>query len=504
MYAYKEDDNLNDRINDSLNMQGTYNHYLEDKAHFEEFMKSSKYDILLNKISYYYYQYKDDICPIYGEQFCRKLMQLLISSSNKALFKDDLQEGNSEYIINQKNETIKENILNLISKILNHNSEMIDSLLRHGLNEFIDNCFPDVYSLKYCIKISKHRKEKQKSFIANNTLFYNQDKITWNRREIKLYSKFFSSIVKNVYQGIPEPYFDFCHFLIENYDTFPDLNEDGPHHEYDSSTRVAILTSLLTLIQASGDYVNEMLKRGTFDCLRIKFKSKNDEEIKELSPKEICNIYSYYLFIEDVSKREILLIFQILTVLANDENYSQYLITNGFIDLIFNFYEENKHFHIKSKKKVLCAYLVLLGDMVFKNQNTFFHPRFMDKIMDLKLNFEEYHYKAKTAIFRLLYIIFDRAPIQIFNMFISNDFHLIFLEYIDYTDISDRLHVLNACLKIFSNCPKHLLQGLCESALASADFIGFLMQEQPTNDDSQKIADLILQRIHQFDEQDNE
>ena len=452
------------------------------KDRYREFIESEDEVTLTTSLAYFYLILKENLL-ILKDDFIDKLMTYLL----KKRFSSD-------------NITIS---LKLISKILNFNTGMIDSLLEYGLINLIERYYPNIYSLKFCTKLSKYRPALKQKFLEDGCFFYKIEDFEMCEADFKLYAKFFSSLVKNVYEDLPSRYFDFCNFLVKN---LVDLvNED--------SVRYSIITAFLTLIQASSSYVDEMIERNTFILLKDAIRSKEEsEELEDISNNEI-------LYMEDITKREVINILQILIVLVNDEskNYSQYLIENGFIEWIYSFYQQNKEFQniqrnddgdlINEKqfdrKKVMNSYLEFLGDLALYDKSIFQHPLYIQQIYDILEHFDIYHYQTKTSIIRLLCILFDCAPDEIFPQLLDNQFHLIFLQYISYTDSSDRMKVLSACLKIFRNCPSDMISDLCDSAKNDEDFIDFLEKDEPDDDNSQRFANLILGTIHQFDDDDN-
>lgn len=469
MLSYKIDElSSNDRLMESLNKQcETELNMNQMRKMFGQFMNISntyEFSLLAQSISYFISILKE-IPVVLNEPFINRLMWLIL-----------------EKILDYDTRKLA---YRLISKMLKYDTEMIENLLNNRLQELVSSLYPSEFGLKFCTKLSTHRPELKQLFINQESLFFDLDGYEMNDHELKLYANFFSSLARNNCELTPN-YFDFCHFLVTML-----VRDEVP----DDKARNSIIAALLTLIQASNDYINEMIERDTFILFKNKIQlndeliGKNKEEIEQLKEKK--------LYMEDLSKREICNLIDIFTLLT--KNHSEFILTNEFFDWFFCLYHQNSEFHQYSNKKVINCYLTFLGDLAFYNPKIFGHPNYLNNIFEILENVDEYHFKTKVCIYRLIYILFDRSSLETFYLLLNSDVHLILLQNISFTDISDRLMVLQTCYQIFKNCPEEKALNLYQFAKENEDFIDFLTGEQPKNDDSQKFANLILEQIQQFD-----
>lgn len=471
MQFYKTDEiNSEERFMESLNkylksendinfMKKIVNQFMNDNNTDESALLSQSLGYLISYLKDY---------PI-------QLNSLFIQRLMKLLFKNKFDPDNRVLAFR------------LISKILNYDTDMIESLLNYNLLDLIAKNYPEKYALKFCTKLCRHSQEIQETFLKEETFFYQLDDIDYLGKDIiKIYANFFSSLVRNIGENLPEKYFDFCYKMVR-------------HLVSESTVRLAIIKALLTLIQASEEYEIKMIERQTF--FEIRDRIKPNDELENKSKEEIEQIKKTNLFMEDITKLEISNLIEIFILLS--KNHSDFLIENDFIDWFICFYHQNENFYLKYAKKIICPYATFLGDLAFYNEKIFQHPLYLGQVLEILEKFDDYHFQIKVSLLRLIYVLFYRAPFDASFQLKENDAHLILFRNISFTDFSDRLMVLNVCYNIFKNCPEDKISDLCQFAQHDLDFVDFLKGDHPENDDSQKVAELILQQLYQFDEDEN-
>ncbi|OHT16271.1 hypothetical protein TRFO_13276 [Tritrichomonas foetus] len=503
----------------------------EEKYNKQRYLNffSNESELLLQSIGYFVGRYKDitsitEPSPsiIFPYQFLERLLSLM-----------------NNYLPD-KDHSIKILSTRLVRKILNLKSRMVDDLNKAGLTSWIENNFPRNDSVRICYKFLRHNRDLQIFLLQKSPSVLEQI----SDFDLKTQMNLYTSLIYKIHENLPKYYVYFLNKPISVFHLYS--------NEHQVKTRISILNAFYTFNEASLQNMILTIELNYLLMLRDQIlpespKNQNPEE-KEVEEEENNHNRNHtinqpsnsqrnisdnncccrsapcihnqnrhitnnmknenpffavqikkYIPMDQLTQIELIIILRILILFCADPpNTSDYLIENNFVPWIINLYHSNQKLQ---GKRTLSVFLEFLGDLAFYSPLFFDIPHILVFIYEVLQDFDNFRANDKVTAIRLVFIILNNCPNFFFGKLLNDLFYNMLFLNINLTDNEDRLFVLHAVLRVFNECPPDHLQSLCENSLQNEDLCIYLEESQSECEECGKVVELILQRIHQFDEE---